>query len=94
MSEAEPVLARMWQALGEDEAHLALVAPGGYPALPSHLAVAALTRDAVAAASLAAALLAHPDVHPDVHPDSQPSSAGQNPENSAHTAGASPLRRK
>ena len=68
MSEAHAALAHMWQALGEDDADLALVAPGGYPVLQSHLAVAALTRDAVAAASLAAALLAHDEAHPDTRP--------------------------
>ncbi|RNE62289.1 CoA transferase [Cryobacterium tepidiphilum] len=48
----------MWVALGENEGHLALVAPGGEPGLQSHLPVDSLTRGAVAAASLAAALLA------------------------------------
>jgi len=48
----------MWEALGEADDGPDRVAPGGYPALHAHLPVAALTRGAVAAASLAAALLA------------------------------------
>ncbi len=54
----------MWRALGGEEPELEMVVPGGYPALRSNLDVASLTRDAVAAASLAAALLAHDEAWP------------------------------